>query len=126
MKPALTKPAARQPRWLLAVQTATACAAFALLAACGGSDNNNNNTPAGGRETASSVVWRQSLRRRHLCAGRSGELRRRAFHDESRPDLDPERGAVLRRHATPPRTPAASASRFRRPAVWVMRKAAHA
>jgi len=48
MKPALTKPAARQPRWLLAVQTATACAAFALLAACGGSDNNNNNTPAGG------------------------------------------------------------------------------
>ena len=49
MKPALTKPAARQTRWLLAVQTATACAAFALLAACGGgSDNNNNNTPAGG------------------------------------------------------------------------------
>src|ERR1700722_4759690 len=49
MKPALTKPAARQTRWLLAVQTATACAAFAMLAACGGgSDNNNNNTPAGG------------------------------------------------------------------------------
>jgi phospholipase/lecithinase/hemolysin len=48
MKPALTKPAARQ-RWLLAIQTATACAAIAMLAACGGSDNNNNNnTPPGG------------------------------------------------------------------------------
>jgi len=48
MKPALTKPAARQTRWLLAVQTATACAAFAMLAACGGGSDNNNNTPAGG------------------------------------------------------------------------------
>ena len=48
MKPALTKPAARQTRWLLAAQTATACAAFALLAACGGGSDNNNNTPAGG------------------------------------------------------------------------------
>ncbi|WP_370469578.1 SGNH/GDSL hydrolase family protein [Caballeronia sp. SBC2] len=48
MKPALTKPAARQTRWLLAVQTATACAALAMLAACGGSSNNSNNTPAGG------------------------------------------------------------------------------
>ena len=48
MKPALTKPAARQTRWLLAVQTTTACAALAMLAACGGSSNSNNNTPAGG------------------------------------------------------------------------------
>jgi phospholipase/lecithinase/hemolysin len=50
MRPALTKPAARQARWLLAVQTTTACAAIAMLTACGGSDNNNNSssTPAGG------------------------------------------------------------------------------
>ena len=48
MKPALTKPAALQKRWLLAVQTATACAAIAMLAACGGGSDNNNSTPAGG------------------------------------------------------------------------------
>src|SRR3978361_2316416 len=47
MKPALTKPAARQTRWLLAVQTATACAAFAVLAACGGGSD-NTTPPAGG------------------------------------------------------------------------------
>src|SRR5580700_9220108 len=48
MKPALTKPAARQPRWLLAAQTATACAALTMLAACGGSSSSGNNTPPGG------------------------------------------------------------------------------
>jgi phospholipase/lecithinase/hemolysin len=49
MKPVPTTLAARQSTWLRAVQTATACAAIAVLTACGGSDDNNsNNTPAGG------------------------------------------------------------------------------
>jgi phospholipase/lecithinase/hemolysin len=49
MKHALTKPEVRQAYWLRAVQSATACAAIAILAACGGgSDDNNNSTPPGG------------------------------------------------------------------------------
>ncbi len=48
MKPALTKPGMRQAHWLRTFQTATAIAAFAILAACGGGGDNNNNTPAGG------------------------------------------------------------------------------
>src|ERR1700692_1185008 len=48
MKPALTKPGRRQTHWLRTFQTATAIAAFAMLAACGGGSDNNNNTPAGG------------------------------------------------------------------------------
>jgi phospholipase/lecithinase/hemolysin len=47
MKPALTKPGTRQAHWLRTFQTATAIAAFAMLAACGGGGD-NNNTPAGG------------------------------------------------------------------------------
>src|SRR5260370_34253309 len=48
MKPARTKPGMRQAHWLRTFQTATAIAAFAILAACGGGGDNNNNTPAGG------------------------------------------------------------------------------
>ena len=48
MKPTLTKSVVSHACWLRAVQTATACAAIAMLAACGGGDDNNNSTPPGG------------------------------------------------------------------------------
>ncbi len=50
------------------------------------------------RQAASGVFRRQPVRCRHLCAGGSGQLRRRLLHDESGTNLGAGRRAVLQRH----------------------------
>ncbi len=124
MKPALTKPAARQTRWLLAVQTATACAAVAMLAAYGG-NSNNNNTPPGG-VTLQVVSFGDSL----SDGGTYAPVATANFGD-GRFTTNPGQvrtqnvaqyyGGTLTAANT-----SGFASRFRRPAVWFTHRAVHA